>query len=106
MNKGFIWAMIGGVIGILLGILLLAAIGIASDYGFAVPVDAVLYGVLVLVFSIVGIICGLLNNMKIVAGIIMIVSGVVILVLLQICGSLTFIPFLIGGIMILREAKT
>ena len=106
MNKGGIWALIGGIIGILLALAMLSAASFFGSYGFGFASDMfTIMGGLGLVFSIIGIVCGFIEKQKMAAGALMIVSGIVVLIAMTVFGVLTFILFLVGGIMVIREAR-
>jgi hypothetical protein len=56
-------------------------------------------------FSILGIIGGHIQHEKRIGGILMIISGFGVLISISLLGVLTFILFLIGGLLMLSEAR-
>lgn len=102
MEKEFILALIGGIFGILGGIIAVAVGSVGAAFGMG---SGGLYaqGALAVIFSIVGIICGsIIIDRKRLAGGLMILSAIIVLVAVSLFGVLTFILFLISGILILR----
>ncbi|WP_019177735.1 DUF4064 domain-containing protein [Methanomassiliicoccus luminyensis] len=115
MNKPFWLGLIGAVFGILIGIMFIA-IGYLSGAGFFDPYMEEIgmdlseyaglyygYGAVSMICSIVGVIGGTLTRQKPVGGVLMIASGIIMLLFTSIFGALTFIFFLIGGILMLND---
>lgn len=106
MSKAFWLAIIGGIFGILGAVLLIiiqsmsesfnAATGGASPYYFAAGA---------IIFSIVGIAGGVLETRKILGAALMIIGALGVLISISVFGFLTFVLFLVGGILILMQKK-
>jgi hypothetical protein len=58
-----------------------------------------------LIFSVVGIVGGVLETRKILGAALMIIGAVGVVISISIFGVLTFILFLVGGIVILMQKK-
>lgn len=113
MHKAFWLGLIGGILGIIISILLLlagyaAGTGVVDYYaelGDPEEISELLYqmGSVGLACSIVGTISGTMERQKAVGGVLMIVSGVIMLLFTTIFGVITFIMFLIGGVLMLSD---
>lgn len=105
-DKPFWLSVIGGILGVIVGILFIAA-GMAVSKG-TVPteVDSTIFftvAALSTVFSIIGMISGIAEGRKTLRGVLLIISSVVVLISTVFFGILTFVMFLTGGILLLKE---
>jgi hypothetical protein len=98
MGKAFWLGIIGGIFGILGAILayLIAFFGTSSLFTNAAGA---------LIFSVVGIAGGVLETRKILGAALMIIGAFGVVISISIFGVLTFILFLVGGIIILMQKK-
>jgi hypothetical protein len=98
MGKAFWIGIIGGIFGILGAILayLIASFGTSSLFTNAAGA---------LIFSVVGIIGGVLETRKMLGAALMIIGAFGVVISISIFGVLTFILFLVGGIVILMQKK-
>ncbi len=106
MGKAFWLGIIGAIFGIL-GALVAVLIQIINE-SLANPASgSSLYvnAAGAIVFSIVGIAGGVLEKRKILGAVLMIIGALGVVISLSILGVLTFILFLVGGIIILAQKK-
>ena len=106
MGKAFWLGIIGAIFGVL-GALAAVMIQIINE-SLANPVSgSSLYvnAAGAIIFSIVGIAGGVLEKRKIIGAALMIIGAFGVVISLSIFGALTFILFLVGGIIILTQKK-
>ncbi len=104
MNKAFWLGLVGGIFGILAALFVgfVGSVGVALGSG-----DGGLYGLagLGFLFSIMGIVGGMIESNKLVGGATMVIAALGILVSIGFFGVLSFILFLIGGGILLLDAR-
>jgi hypothetical protein len=102
MGKAFWLGIIGGIFGILGGILAYLIASFGASFGtsslFTNAAGA-------LIFSVVGIVGGMLETRKMLGAALMIIGAFGVVISISIFGVLTFILFLVGGIVILMQKK-
>jgi uncharacterized membrane protein len=105
MGKAFWIGIIGGIFGILAAILvvLMGSIGQAFNATGASSLYTNAAGAFI--FSIVGMAGGVLEKRKIIGAALMIIGAFGVLISISLFGVLTFILFLIGGIVVLMQKK-
>jgi len=105
MGKAFWLGIIGGIFGIL-GAVVTIMIQSLSDTFNATSGASLYYNAAgALIFSIVGIAGGVLETRKILGAALMIIGAFGVLVSISLFGVLTFILFLVGGVIIFIQKK-
>jgi hypothetical protein len=105
MGKAFWIGIIGGIFGIL-GAVVTIMIQSLSDAFNATSGASLYYNAAgAIIFSIVGIAGGVLETRKILGAVLMIIGAFGVLISISLFGVLTFILFLVGGILILMQKK-
>jgi len=106
LGKAFWLGIIGAIFGIL-GALFAVLIQLLNE-SLANPVSSsslYLNAAGAIIFSVVGIAGGVLEKRKIIGAALMIIGALGVVISLSIFGVLTFILFLVGGILILAQKK-
>jgi len=106
MHRSYWLGLIGGFIGILGG----AVVAITGYYVSAIDSsvtseDLYILAAIAIFFSVLGIIGGHVHHDKRTGGVLMIVSGVGVLMSISFLGAPTFILFLLGGMLLLSDAR-
>ena len=106
MQKSYWLGLIGGFLGILSGaVVAIAGYYVSSFDSGVAPEDLYALAAIAIFFSILGIVGGHMQHEKRIGGILMIVSSLGVLLSISLLGGLTFILFLIGGLMMLADAS-
>lgn len=105
MGKAFWLGIIGGIFGILAAILVVLIGGIGEAFNATGASALYTNAAGAFVFSIVGIAGGVLEQRKIIGAALMIVGALGVIVSISLFGVLTFILFLVGGILILMQKR-
>jgi MFS family permease len=106
MHKSYWLGLIGGFLGILSGaVVAIAGFYVSSIDSGVTSGDLYILATVAIFFSILGMIGGHLQHEKRIGGILMIISGIGVLISISLLGILTFILFLIGGLLMLLEAR-
>jgi hypothetical protein len=105
VNKAGTLAIIGGVSGIVGGLFLVFWIRLWSIFGAESSLES--HGVATVIFASIGLTCGFIENKKYMAytGVVMILMGAGTILFSGLLGVLTFICFLIGGLILMNEWK-
>jgi hypothetical protein len=106
MHKSYWLGLIGGFLGILFG----AVVAIAGYYVSSIDSDVssgelYILAAIAIFFSVLGIVGGHVQHEKRIGGILMIISGLGVLISISLLGVFTFILFLVGGLLMLSDAK-
>jgi hypothetical protein len=106
MHKSYWLGLIGGFVGIFFG----AIVAIAGYYVSSIDSDVssgdlYILAAIAILFSVLGIVGGHVQHEKRIGGILMIISGLGVLISISLLGVFTFILFLIGGLLMLSDAK-
>ena len=96
-KRPFWFGLIGGILGIFGGLFAMALGSFNEIVMGSTDTELMGLGFAAIIFSIVGIVGGVLGNHKL-GGIMMIIAGVMVLILISYFGVLTAILFVIGGI--------
>jgi hypothetical protein len=105
MGKAFWLGIIGGIFGIL-GAVLAIMIESLSEAFNATSATSLYYNAAgAIIFSIVGIAGGVLETRKILGAALMIIGALGVVISISAFGILTFVLFLVGGILILMKKK-
>lgn len=102
MSKGFWLGVIGGIFGILGGIMAIGVGGVGAEFGAEGADTLSILGGSAILFSILGIACGVMEGRRKLRAVSMIISGIAVLISISLFGVLTAILFIIGGIVIYR----
>jgi uncharacterized membrane protein len=105
MAKGFWLGIIGGIFGILAALLVVLIGGVGEAFQATGASSLYANAAGAFIFSIVGMAGGVLEKRKIIAAALMIIGAFGVLISISLFGVLTFILFLIGGIIILMQKK-
>ena len=105
MAKGFWLGIIGGIFGILAALLVVLIGGVGEAFQATGASSLYANAAGAFIFSIVGMVGGVLEKRKIIAAALMIIGAFGVLISISLFGVLTFILFLIGGIVILMRKK-
>jgi hypothetical protein len=105
MAKGFWLGIIGGIFGILAALLVVLIGGVGEAFQATGASSLYANAAGAFIFSIVGMAGGVLEKRKIIAAALMIIGAFGVLISISLFGVLTFILFLIGGIVILMQKK-
>ncbi len=102
MHKSFWLGLIGGIFGISASIGVIFLGGLEEAFGAGA---GELYGLgfAAMIFSVIGMVGGILEKNKAIGGTLMVASGIVVLICISLYGVLTFVFFLIGGVIYLIE---
>lgn len=105
MGKAFWLGIIGGIFGILAAVLVVLIGGIGEAFNATGASSLYANAAGAFVFSIVGIAGGVLEQRKTIGAALMIVGALGVVISISLFGVLTFILFLVGGILILMQKK-
>jgi hypothetical protein len=105
MGKAFWIGIIGGIFGILGAILAIMIQSISDTFNATSGTSLYYNAAAAIIFSIVGIAGGVLEARKILGAALMIIGAFGVLISISLFGVLTFILFLVGGIVILMQKK-
>ncbi len=105
MANGFWLGIIGGIFGILAALLVVLIGGVGEAFQATGASSLYANAAGAFIFSIVGMAGGVLEKRKIIAAALMIIGAFGVLISISLFGVLTFILFLIGGIIILMQKK-
>lgn len=105
MGKAFWLGIIGGIFGILAAVLVVLIGGFGEAFNTSGASSLYANAAGAFVFSIVGIAGGVLETRKILGAALMIIGAFGVLISISLFGVLTFILFLVGGILILMQKK-
>lgn len=105
MDKDFWLGLIGGVFGIL-GAIAAFVIGATGEALTGSSEGLYAQGGVALIFSIVGIVAPAILDTKKWTGVLMIVSGIIVLIAIGLFGVLTVILFIIGGAVALKNRES
>jgi MFS family permease len=106
MHKSYWLGLIGGFLGILGGaIVAIAGFYISLIDSEVTSGDLYILAAIAIFFSVLGIVGGHVQHEKRIGGILMIISGMGVLISISLLGLLTFILFLIGGLLMLSDAE-
>jgi len=101
-RKPFLLGLIGFIFGILASLFLIVSGGIISAFGVNQGQNLVVLGTVAILLCIIGLPGSLIRHKKY-GGIILILTGILILILIGGFGIITGILYIIGGILILRK---
>ena len=104
MAKAFWLGIIGGIFGILAAVLVVMIGGIGEAFNATRASSLYTNAAGAFIFSIVGIAGGVLEKRKILGAVLMFIGVVGVLISISLFGVLTFVLFLLGGIIILTHA--
>ncbi|MFZ1022103.1 MAG: hypothetical protein WCE82_06360 [Halobacteriota archaeon] len=105
MGKAFWLGIIGGIFGILAAVLVVLIGGIGQAFNATGASSLYTNAAGAFIFSIVGIAGGVLEQRKIIGAVLMIVGALGVVISISLFGVLTFILFLVGGIIILMQKR-
>ena len=106
MQKSYWLAIIGGFLGILSGAVVAIAGYYVSTFDSGVSSSELyILTAIAIFFSILGIVGGHMQHDKRIGGILMIVSSIGVLMSISLLGIITFVLFLVGGLLMLSEAR-
>jgi hypothetical protein len=106
MSRAVWLGIIGGIFGILGAVLLIIIQSISESFNAATGGAPIYYNAAgAIIFSIVGIAGGVLETRKILGAALMIIGALGVFISISVFGILTFVLFLVGGILILRQKK-
>ncbi len=104
MHKSFWFGLIGGVFGVLAALLLIFIGSYVEELGGSSE-GIYTFAAITVLFSVSGIVGGLLESKKMVGGALMIISGILVVACVGLLGLLTFLLFIIGGILLIVDAR-
>lgn len=105
MGKAFWIGIIGGIFGILAAVLVVLIGGIGQAFNATGASSLYTNAAGAFIFSLVGIAGGVLEKRKILGAALMIIGALGVVISISIFGVLTFVLFLVGGILILAQKK-
>jgi hypothetical protein len=105
MGKAFWLGIIGGIFGILGAVLAILIQSISESFNATSGTNLYYNAAAAIIFSIVGIAGGVLETRKILGAALMIIGALGVVISISAFGILTFVLFLVGGILILMQKK-
>ncbi len=106
MQRSYWLAIIGGFLGILSGAVVAIAGYYVSTFDSGVSSgELYLLAAIAIFFSILGMVGGHMQHDKRIGGVLMIISGIGVLISISLLGIFTFILFLVGGFLMLSDAR-
>jgi hypothetical protein len=105
MGKAFWLGIIGGIFGILGAVLAIMIQSLSETFNATSGTNLYYNAAAAIIFSIVGIAGGVLETRKILGAALMIIGALGVVISIGAFGILTFVLFLVGGILILMQKK-
>ena len=105
MSKVFWLGIIGGIFGILGALVAIMLQGIGEALNATSGTSLYYNAAGAIIFSVVGMAGGALEQRRILGGLLMIIGAIGVLISISLFGVLTLILFVIGGILILARKK-
>ncbi len=105
MAKAFWLGIIGGIFGILGAVLAIMIQNLSEAFNATSGTNLYYNAVAAIIFSIVGIAGGVLETRKILGAALMTIGALGVVISISAFGILTFVLFLVGGILILMQKK-
>ncbi len=104
MARPFVFGLVGGILGILAGVLI-AVVGSFLTFLAGIGIGVLIAAIIGIAFSLIGMVASRMEWNRVMGGALMIISGAIVLLTLNFLGILTFILFLVGGILLLTERR-
>lgn len=105
MGKAFWLGIIGGIFGILGAIAAIMIQSLSEAFNATSGTNLYYNAAAAIIFSIVGIVGGVLETRKMLGAALMIIGALGVVISISAFGILTFVLFLVGGILILMQKK-